>query len=68
MSSCSFCFLLNAVLTSPRKYIKGMECWAIGNIEWSFAIGRYFGNEHKAVRDSLIVQLYPRQQVLSAAL
>ena len=37
-----------------------MECWVVGNLNWSFESKRYFGNAGVEVRKSRVVQLYPR--------
>ena len=34
-----------------------MECWVIGNIEWSFATNRYFGENGSEVKATLVVDL-----------
>ncbi|KIP08907.1 hypothetical protein PHLGIDRAFT_103744 [Phlebiopsis gigantea 11061_1 CR5-6] len=34
-----------------------MECWVVGNIEWSFETGRYFGKDSAKVQATLIVEL-----------
>lgn len=43
-----------------RKHIVGMEAWVAGNLDWSFGTRRYFGKDHLRVRETLVVDLYPR--------
>ena len=38
-----------------------MECWVVGNLQWSFETKRYFGDANAEVRTSRVVQLYPRE-------
>ncbi|KAI0091347.1 terpenoid synthase [Irpex rosettiformis] len=41
------------------QYIMAMECWVVGNLEWSFGTQRYFGADHKKIRETLMVELSP---------
>ena len=38
-----------------------MECWVVGNLNWSFESKRYFGDAGAEVGKSRVVQLYPRE-------
>ncbi len=40
-------------------YVMAMGHWVVGNLEWSFASQRYFGPEHAAIKESLVVSLRP---------
>lgn len=42
-------------------YIRAMEHWVVGNLDWSFETQRYFGPTHAAVKESLTVFLKPRE-------
>jgi hypothetical protein len=42
-----------------RLYIRAMENWPIGNLEWSFETNRYFGPMHDEVRRTRLVVLTP---------
>lgn len=41
-------------------YVRSMEDWVIGNLEWSFETVRYFGPEHARIKDTRVVILRPR--------
>ncbi|KAL6302458.1 terpenoid synthase [Sparassis latifolia] len=43
------------------KHIMGMETWAIGNLEWSFEVPRYFGPDYEEVKRTRVVTLYPKK-------
>ncbi|KAI0710104.1 terpenoid synthase [Earliella scabrosa] len=45
------------------KYVAAMEYWVVGNLVWSFETQRYFGSEHKQVKDTRIVVLRPREHM-----
>ena len=42
-------------------YAMAMENWVIGNLNWSFETQRYFGSEHRRVRDTRVIVLSPRE-------
>ncbi|KAI0360075.1 terpenoid synthase [Trametes cingulata] len=44
------------------RYVEAMEHWVIGNLEWSFESQRYFGAEHKRVKETRVVMLSPREE------
>ncbi|KAH9958616.1 terpenoid synthase [Russula dissimulans] len=44
-----------------RLYVRAMENWPIGNLEWSFETNRYFGPTHDEVRSTRLVVLTPRR-------
>ena len=39
------------------RFIGALETWIVGNIRWSFATKRYFGNEYEEIRKTLTVKL-----------
>lgn len=41
--------------------IMAMEAWVVGNLEWSFDVQRYFGRQHSQIKQTLIVDLYPKR-------
>ncbi|KAI0696795.1 terpenoid synthase [Cytidiella melzeri] len=43
-------------------YIKAMEYWVAGNLEWSFGTRRYFGTENHKIRETLTVELSPAKE------
>ena len=43
-----------------KGHIYGMECWAVGNLYWSFHSKRYFGDKHGEVMRTRVVELTPR--------
>ena len=43
-----------------EAYIRNMEDWIIGIIEWSFRSKRYFGDEHEKVRSSHVTAISVR--------
>ncbi len=44
-----------------RLYVRAMENWPIGNLEWSFETNRYFGPLHDEIRRTRLVVLTPRR-------
>ena len=42
-------------------YIKAMEHWVIGNLDWSFETTRYFGPHFAEVKRTRVVNLRPRR-------
>jgi len=46
------------------KFIDAIEAWEVGNLDWSFASKRYFGEASEDIRKSRIVKLYPRKSEL----
>ena len=42
------------------RYIRALEDWVIGNLEWSFKTVRYFGPTHEEVKKTRIVALRSR--------
>ena len=40
-----------------QRYIDGLQQWVIGNLEWSFQNGRYFGKYSEEVRRTRVVNL-----------
>ncbi|KAJ3041265.1 hypothetical protein HDV00_009658 [Rhizophlyctis rosea] len=47
-----------------RRYLKGLEHWVIGVINWSFMSERYFGKEGLEVRRTRVATLYPRNYAI----
>lgn len=43
------------------RYIRALEDWVIGNLEWSFKSPRYFGPTHDEVKKTRIVTLRSRR-------
>ena len=43
------------------QFVMAMESWIIGNLEWSFETQRYFGPYHAKIKETLIVELYPKR-------
>lgn len=43
------------------SYIRALEDWVIGNLEWSFKTDRYFGPTHNEVKKTRIVALRSRR-------
>ena len=43
------------------RYIRALEDWVIGNLEWSFKTVRYFGPTHDEVKKTRIVILRSRR-------
>ncbi|KAF8624519.1 hypothetical protein AX15_005831 [Amanita polypyramis BW_CC] len=54
-------------LVAPQvyRYIYGLECWIVGNLNWSFESQRYFGVKHLEVKETLVVTLRPREIVFA---
>lgn len=44
-----------------KRYIQGLECWIVGNLNWSFESQRYFGVKHLEVKETLVVNLRPKE-------
>ena len=44
-----------------KGHIHAMECWAMGNLHWSFLSKRYFGERHKEVMRTRLVKLTPKE-------
>ena len=40
-------------------YVRAMEHWVVGNLEWSFETQRYFGPQHQEVKRTRVVVLKP---------
>ncbi|KAH9895891.1 terpenoid synthase [Cubamyces lactineus] len=45
------------------RYVKNIEHWVIGSMNWSFVIPRYFGAERHEVKKTRVVLLSPSQIV-----
>jgi len=43
------------------RYIRALEDWVIGNLEWSFKTVRYFGPTHEQVKKTRVVSLRSRR-------
>jgi len=50
---------VDAIVT---RYLKSMEHWIIGNLEWSFETQRYFGPLHAEIKTTRVVTLRPREE------
>ncbi len=46
-----------SVDTAVAKYVAAMEQWVIGSLLWSFESQRYFGEEHRRVKETRVVVL-----------
>ncbi|KAF8348882.1 isoprenoid synthase domain-containing protein [Amanita rubescens] len=46
-----------------HRFIHGLECWVVGNLNWSFESQRYFGVKHLEVKETLVVTLRPKEIV-----
>jgi len=44
-----------------RMYVKGLEHWTIGNLEWSFDTQRYFGPLHAEVKRTRVMPIRPHE-------
>jgi hypothetical protein len=42
------------------RYVRALEDWIIGNLEWSFKTVRYFGSAHEEVKKTRVVALRSR--------
>ncbi|KAI0077886.1 terpenoid synthase [Panus rudis PR-1116 ss-1] len=42
-----------------QAYIRAMEHWVVGNLDWSFETQRYFGAVHREVKRTRVVVLRP---------
>ncbi|KAH9928682.1 isoprenoid synthase domain-containing protein [Fomitopsis serialis] len=51
-----------AVDQTVRKYVKAMEHWIVGNLEWSFETQRYFGPLHAEIKKTRVVHVRPREE------
>ncbi|THG95230.1 hypothetical protein EW026_g6387 [Hermanssonia centrifuga] len=49
--------------TAVNAYIKAMEHWVVGNLEWSFETQRYFGSCHAEIKRTLLVRLQPQEVI-----
>lgn len=47
-----------------QRFIDGLQQWVIGNLEWSFQSGRYFGKYSEEVRRTGVVKLETRYDIL----
>jgi len=47
--------------SAVSKYFDAIETWVVGNLDWSFASKRYFGEASDEVKKARIVTLYPRK-------
>ncbi|KAF8623697.1 hypothetical protein AX17_007395 [Amanita inopinata Kibby_2008] len=47
------------------RFIQGLECWIVGNLNWSFESQRYFGVRHLEIKETLVVTLRPREPIYS---
>ncbi|KAH9925105.1 isoprenoid synthase domain-containing protein [Fomitopsis serialis] len=50
----------SAVDQMVQKYVKALEYWIVGNIEWSFDTQRYFGPLHAEIKRTRVVPIRPR--------
>lgn len=46
------------------EYVLGMEQWVVGSFEWSFASERYFGREHLNIKQTRVVEIWPREEMV----
>ncbi|KIL64403.1 hypothetical protein M378DRAFT_186710 [Amanita muscaria Koide BX008] len=44
-----------------KRFVQGLECWIVGNLNWSFESQRYFGVKHLEVKETLVVSLRPKE-------
>ena len=51
-----------AVDETVRKYVKALEHWVVGNLEWCFDTQRYFGPLHAEITKTRTVLLRPREE------
>lgn len=51
-----------SVDAAVADYVKAMEHWIIGNLEWSFETQRYFGALHAEIKTTRVVTLRPREE------
>lgn len=47
--------------TDVARYIRALEDWVIGNLEWSFKTVRYFGPTHDEIKKTRVVALRSRR-------
>ncbi|KAH9934236.1 terpenoid synthase [Fomitopsis serialis] len=45
-----------------RMYVKGLEHWTIGNLEWSFDTQRYFGPLHAEIQRTRVVPIRAHEE------
>jgi hypothetical protein len=43
------------------RYVRALEDWVIGNLEWSFKTIRYFGPTYDEVKKTRVVALHSRR-------
>lgn len=43
------------------RYVRALEDWVIGNLEWSFKTIRYFGPTHDEIKKTRVVSLRSRR-------
>ena len=53
--------LRGLTLVHDSKYVMGLRDWVAGNLDWSFASQRYFGKDHEATKETLMVNIYPHR-------
>lgn len=46
-----------------KRFIDGLQQWVIGNLEWSFQSGRYFGKYSEEVRRTGVIELEIRYDI-----
>ena len=46
--------------TDVQAYLRNMDDWVSGSLEWDFRSKRYFGDENEKVRVSHVVRISPR--------
>ena len=44
-----------------RSYMRNMDDWVVGSLEWDFRSKRYFGDDNEKVRESHVVKIGPRK-------
>ena len=42
-------------------YVRAMEHWVVGNLDWSFETQRYFGPQHAEVKRTRLIMLRPQE-------
>ncbi|THH27413.1 hypothetical protein EUX98_g6776 [Antrodiella citrinella] len=52
-----------AVDSAVQAYIRAMEHWVIGNLEWSFESQRYFGTRHSDIKKTLLITVIPSNEM-----
>ncbi|PFH53111.1 hypothetical protein AMATHDRAFT_55557 [Amanita thiersii Skay4041] len=43
------------------RIMQGLESWLVGNVNWSFESQRYFGVKHLEIKETLVVNLRPKE-------